>query len=87
MKNLLFLIALTIISFSCKSTINPDNVNVDPVTTPNNSLTNLTVWLISSTGQLIQTYVAPMGEVLIPKSVISGEAILYIGHLISSNNL
>jgi hypothetical protein len=26
MKNLLFLIALTIISFSCKSTINPDNL-------------------------------------------------------------
>jgi hypothetical protein len=52
------------------STINPDNVNVDPVTTPTNSLTNLTTWEISSTGALMQTYSSPFGEVFYPSAAV-----------------
>jgi hypothetical protein len=51
--------------------INPDNVQVDPVTTPNNSLTTLNVWKVSNTGQLLQTFQLPINEPISPKSISS----------------
>ena len=49
--------------------INPDNVQVETPVTPRNSLTNLNVWKISSTGQLIQSYSLPMNEVVNPMAI------------------
>jgi hypothetical protein len=51
--------------------INPDNVQTEPVTTPNNSLTSLVVWKISNTGQLIQSFQLPIKEPVSPKSITS----------------
>ena len=49
--------------------LNPDNVQTDPVTTPNNIISNLTIWKISSTGTLQQSFVLPINEAVIPKSI------------------
>jgi hypothetical protein len=54
--------------------LNPDNVKTDPVISPTNSLTNLVVWKISSAGQLLQTYTAPINEVVSPKTITTSAA-------------
>jgi hypothetical protein len=51
------------------SALNPDNVQTEPVVTPKNILTNLTVWKISNSGALQQTFVLPINEVVFPSSI------------------
>ena len=54
---------------SDQAVINPDNVQTEQPITPKNSLTNLIVWKISNSGQLIQSYQLPVDEVVIPKTI------------------
>lgn len=49
--------------------INPDNVATDPVVVPKNTLNNLAVWKVSTSGQLLQTFTLPINEAVIPKSI------------------
>jgi hypothetical protein len=50
-------------------TINPDNVQVDPVTTPINTLNSIAIWKVSSTGSLLQTFTLPINEAVNPISL------------------
>jgi hypothetical protein len=50
-------------------TINPDNVQVDPVTTPINALNSIAIWKISATGSLLQTSTLPINEAVNPFSL------------------
>lgn len=61
------------------NTINPDNIQTDPVTTPTNTLNNLIIWKISNSGQLLQTFQLPVGEAVSPKSITSSSTGLTIG--------
>ena len=59
--------------------LNPDNIQTDPTFTPNNSLTNLTIWKISISGELLQTFTLPVNEVVRPLSINSSTSGLNIG--------
>jgi hypothetical protein len=60
-------------------TINPDNVQVDPVTSPTNTLNSLAVWKISSTGTLLQTFTLPINEGVNPLTLTSTSTGFSIG--------
>lgn len=64
--------------------INPDNVQTEPTFTPTNALSNLTVWKISSSGQLLQTFFLPLNEVVQPLSISNTTNGLNIGAKTSS---
>ena len=51
------------------TTVNIDNVVIDPLTNSNNSLTQLMAWKVSLTGQLVATYSYDAGGVVNPNSV------------------
>jgi hypothetical protein len=61
------------------ATINPDNVQIDPVTKPTNTLSSIAIWKISSTGALIQFFTLPMNEAVIPNSISYSTAGFLIG--------
>lgn len=64
-------------------TINPDNVQIDPVVTPSNTLNTLTIWKISNTGDLLQTYSLPFSEGVIPNSISYSTSGLSVGAYLS----
>lgn len=49
--------------------INVDNVNVTPTFNPGGSLTQLTLWKVSATGQLLATYNMESGGLIVPRSI------------------
>ena len=59
--------------------LNPDNIQTDPTFTPTNSLNILTVWKISISGQLLQTFTLPVNEVVRPLSITASTSGLNIG--------
>ena len=59
----------TISNVSDTATLNPDSVNVAPTYSPSNSLTNLTIWRYSSSGQLLATYILPFTDIVYPKNI------------------
>ena len=64
-------------------TINPDNVQIDPVITPTNTLNTLSIWKISNTGNLLQTYPLPMTEGVIPDSISYSNSGILVGAFLS----
>ena len=59
--------------------LNPDNIQTDPTFTPTNSLNNLTIWKISISGQLLQTFTLPINEAVRPLSITASTSGLNIG--------
>ena len=49
--------------------MNIDGIAVDPISTPTNSLTQLTVWKVSLTGSLLATYSCDAGGLVAPDSL------------------
>ena len=49
--------------------VNIDGIAVDPISTPTNSLTQLTVWKVSLTGSLLATYSCDAGGLVAPDSI------------------
>lgn len=60
-------------------TINPDNVQVDPVTTPTNTLNSIAIWKVSPIGSLLQTYTLPINEAVNPISLTTSSTGFTIG--------
>ena len=59
--------------------LNPDNIQTEPTFTPVNSLTNLTIWKISISGQLLQSFTLPVNEVVRPQSIAATASGFNIG--------
>ena len=59
--------------------LNPDNIQTDPTFTPTNALNILTVWKISISGQLLQTFTLPINEVVRPLSISTSATGINIG--------
>ena len=69
-------------------TINPDNVKVNPVTPPAPALSRLVLWQVSSTGQLLGTYVYESAGAIIPQSLaMTPTGFSVTGRTIVGNNL
>ena len=50
---------------------NPDGVTLEPISTPKNSLTQLTIWRVSAIGQLLSTTAIDAGGVVDPTSLVA----------------
>jgi len=50
---------------------NPDGVTLEPISTPKNSLTQLTIWRVSATGQLLSTTAIDAGGVVNPTNLVA----------------